>query len=185
VIALSVLLLAATAAEAPSTWATGAGSTLAYHLEHRFHSVDAVCHAVEGRARLLPDGAVQVMVRARVDGFDSGNGNRDAHMKEVTHAASHPFVLFKGVTEGVLPASYPADFEVVLHGVLELAGVAREREIPAHIRFETPERAQVTAHFDVSLTGHGVERPSLMFVPVEDALRIRVDLALTREPAAP
>jgi hypothetical protein len=41
---------------------------------------------------------------------------------------------------------------------------------------------RVKGAFDVSLDAHGVERPSLLLVPIEDACRVDVDLLLRRAP---
>jgi len=44
-------------------------------------------------------------VRAKVASFDSGNANRDAHMREATHEAAHPYVEVKGTMPALkLPA---------------------------------------------------------------------------------
>jgi polyisoprenoid-binding protein YceI len=181
--AFLLLLLALLApGDAPRTFAVAPGSTLAYHLKHPFHGVDGVSRAAEGKARMLPDGTVQVMVRARVDSFDSGNSNRDAHMQEVTDAARHPYVVLKAVADGVHLDAYPAEVDVPLRGALDLHGVTRELAFVARVRFESAERAVVTATFPVSLTAYGVARPSLVFVPVGDELAITAHLTLALEP---
>jgi hypothetical protein len=181
-----LLLLAVTApvagdAAGPRTFAVADGSTLSYRLVHKFHAVDGISKAVEGKARWLPDGTVQVMVRARVDSFDSGNSNRDAQMKEVTEADRLPYVLLKAVAEGLRAERYPADVRVPLRGVLEFHGVAREVAVTATVHFAAPDRAEVSASFPVSLTAHGVERPSLLFVKVDDRIEIRARLSLALE----
>jgi len=190
--ALPLLLLLVAAAGEPATatiappsagqtWTVAAGSTLTYRLVHKFHSVEGVARTVEGRARQTPEGLVQVAVRARVDAFDSGNSNRDAHMKEVTEAARLPFVLLKAVAEGVHAGSAPGDVEIPLRGALEFHGVAREVAVTARLHFVSADRAEVEATFPVSLTAHGVERPSLLFVRVEDRIVVTARLTLVRE----
>jgi polyisoprenoid-binding protein YceI len=166
----------------PRTFTVSDGSTVTYLLVHKFHAIEGSSKAVEGKARWLPDGTVQVMVRARVDSFDSGNSNRDAHMKEVTEAHRLPFVLFKAVAEGIRVERFPSDFEIPLRGVLEFHGVTREIAVTARVHLASPERAAVEATFPVSLTAHGVERPSLLFVKVDDRIEIGARLALTLEP---
>lgn len=166
---------------APRTFAVGTGSVLSYRLEHKLHGVEGVSRSIEGRARLLPDGTVQAMVRARVDSFDSGNGNRDAHMREVTEAARHPYVTLKAVGTAPGVDAYPAAVELVLRGELELHGRARPVEVPITVRWESPDRATVEASFAASLEAHGIERPSLLFVAVEDRLAVTASLALEAE----
>src|SRR5438270_3788207 len=75
--------------------------TLTYTVVHKLHEVHGTTNQVEGRALAQPDGRVQVQVRAKVATFDSGNSNRDAHMREATHEASHPYAEVKGVMSGV------------------------------------------------------------------------------------
>ena len=93
---IATVLVAATAvarAQAPAEELTvlPASSSITYHLVHKMHRVDGVSHKVEGKARLTPDGKAQVMVRAPSESFDSGNVNRDAHMKEAVEAAKYPW----------------------------------------------------------------------------------------------
>lgn len=166
---------------APRTFAVAPGSTLAYRLVHKLHGVDGVSKAVEGRARLLPGGGVQVAVRARVDSFDSGNGNRDAHMREVTEASRVPYVAFKGAGAGVEVRSFPAVVAVPLQGVLDFHGRQVPVEVEATVRFESESRATVEATFPVSLDAHGVARPSLLFVRVNDRIDVTARLVLAAE----
>jgi len=166
---------------AARTFAVAPGSTVSYRLVHALHAVEGACGAVEGRARLLPDGGVQVSVRARVGSFDSGNGNRDAHMREVTEAARFPFVSLKAVGRGSASADEGAALDLELDAELTFHGVARRIAIPVKVRFESATRATVESSFPVSLEAHGVERPSLLFVKVEDRIEIAARLVLEEE----
>jgi polyisoprenoid-binding protein YceI len=157
------------------------GSTLSYRLVHKLHEVTGVSQAVEGKARLLPDGAVQVVVRAKVETFDSGNGNRDAHMLEATEAARFPFVTLKAVGALQPPAAYPASVKVTLRGELTFHGVARPVEVPVEVAFASARQATATAKLPISLDAHGVERPSLLFVKVDDAVVVTASLSLAAE----
>jgi hypothetical protein len=189
VFALPLLLLVAAGPDAagaptlPATWIAGDGSTIAYHLVHKFHSVEGIARSVEAKVRLAPGGGAQFAVRARLAEFDSGNSNRDAHMMEVTEAGRFPYVTVKGAAEGVRVDALPADVTLPLRVRLELHGVSRELEVAARIHFASPQRAEVAATFPVSLTAHGVERPSLLFVKVDDRIEIVARLILV--PGAP
>lgn len=185
--ALAVSILAALAPSAspvvatPRTFAVGPASTLGYRLVHKFHEVNGLSRAVEGRARVLPDGTVQVMVRAPLDSFHSGNSNRDAHMLEVTGAAQQPYVVFKGVGHLDAPDRYPADLRIALRGELTLKS-PRPVEVAAAVHFDAPDRARVEASFPVSLDEHQVERPELLFVKVDDRVDVDARLELEGEP---
>jgi len=187
-IALPVLLLlSATQAEppptptapavaAPTTWDLGPESTIAAHVVHKLHSVDAVTRDVEGRARLSTDGRLVVVVRAKVTTFDSGNANRDAHMLEVLDAARFPWVMVRGEASDVRPVPSPEPVEVRLQGVLDFHGSERPLDVTARVRFVTPERAEVEAAFPVSLDAYDVERPSLFFIKIGDRITITAHL---------
>ncbi len=156
-------------------------SSLTYHLVHKMHKVDGTSHKVDGKARLLPDGKAQVMLRAPVASFDSGNVNRDAHMKETVEAAKFPTVELKAVAEGVTPPStFPATVKKPFKAQLSFHGVQQMLEIPVDLVWESPTRVRAEATFAVSLDGFKVERPSLMFVKVEDALKLDAKVAFTR-----
>ena len=181
--ALAALVpIALSQAPAPArTFSVAPGSVLSYRLVHKFHAVEGVTNAVEGRARLFPDGGVQVAVRARVDSFDSGNGNRDAHMREVTEAARVPFVWLKAIAPGPAPEDGSPERHLVLDAELTFHGVARRLAIPVKVRFDSTSRATAEASFPVSLEAYGVERPSLLFVKVDDRLEISATLVLEEE----
>jgi hypothetical protein len=175
---LAALLLLATPA-ASRTFDVTQGA-LSYRLVHQFHTVTGVARVVEGKARVLPDGTVQVMVRAPLNAFDSGNSNRDAHMLEATAAPMNPYVILKAVGALVMPTSFPADVELPLHGELTFK-TARPLDVSAHLHFDSAERVSVSARFPVSLDAHGIERPSLVFVKVDD--RVDIDAQLRMEEA--
>src|SRR3954471_6283641 len=75
--------------------------TLTYTVVHKLHEVHGTTKQVEGRALALPDGTVKVQARAKVAAFESGNSDRDVHMREATHEAAHPYAELKGTMAGV------------------------------------------------------------------------------------
>lgn len=181
----AALVLAQAPPQAPAAGADLAvqpGSRLTYRLVHKFHEVEGVSREVEGRVRIGAGGAVQLMVRARVASFDSGNGNRDAHMQEATEAARFPLVTLKAVGTVVLPGGYPATVEVPLEGQLDFHGQVRPVTARATVTFEGPGRATATARLTISLDAFEVERPSLLFVKVDDALVVDAALTLAAPP---
>lgn len=169
-------------ADEARTYAIKDGSAVTYKLVHKLHEVEGKAKPSEGKARLLPDGTLQVVVRAKVEDFDSGNGNRDAHMKEATEAAKFPLIEFKGVATGVkLPEKFPAEVPVTVSGKLTFHGVTKPAEVPLKARFASAKDVTAEGTFTISLEGYGIERPSLMMVKVDDALALELKLALAQE----
>src|SRR5712692_2983062 len=84
---LAAALLIAAAGRADEARPTLLGleqGTLSYTVVHKLHQVTGTTQKLEGLARLQPGGPTLVQVRARVATFDSGNSNRDAHMREAS-----------------------------------------------------------------------------------------------------
>lgn len=170
-------------APAPRDWRVKPeGSTLTYKLKHKLHEVVGTAAPTSGLARLLPDGTLQVMVRANVVDFNSGNANRDAHMKEVTEAHKFPAVEFKGVASGVkVPETFPAQVPVTLKGQVTFHGVKQPVEVPMTVTFTSAKEARAEGSFKLSLEAHKVQRPSLLMVKVDDALVLEPQLVLVGE----
>jgi hypothetical protein len=172
--AIIVCACAALAQEtAPSLYGLKEGA-LTYVLVHKLHVVRGTSHKLEGLAKIQPGAPTLVQVRAPVASFDSGNSNRDSHMRGATHEAAHPYVEVKGTLPPLkLPLAGPT--EVPLDARVELNGESERRTIPVAL---TPEGSGIRAKFSfpVSLDAHHVERPELLLVKVEDQVTIEGNL---------
>ncbi|WNG62199.1 YceI family protein [Archangium gephyra] len=156
-----------------------ADSSLTYRLNHKLHLVEGKARPTEGKALLKPDGTLQVAVRANVGDFDSGNSNRDAHMKEATEEPKYPTIEFKGIASGVkVPTTFPSEQTVALKGQLTFHGVKQPVEVPMKVVFTSAKDVTAEGTFQISLDAHKVERPSLMMVKVDDALVLETKFQL-------
>lgn len=171
--ALLALYLAVPGAAARAdqqVWRTTA-SDVSYKLVHKFHTVTGTSHSVEGAAAIGDDSA-RVQIRIPVKSFESGNANRDAHMLEVVDGAAYPFVSLRGqVPANTLPA-VGSRGKVKLNAELDFHGVKERRQIEIEIARPNPKQLFARFQFPVSLTKHKVERPSLLFVKVNDEITI-------------
>lgn len=168
-------------AQAPATFSVQDGA-ISYKLVHKLHEFVGTSKKAEGKARLLPNGTIQVMARAPVASFDSDNGNRDAHMLEAVEGAKYPLVELKATAEGfTMPAKFPATAKVRLNGVLTFHGVQKPQAVDLALTFTDANHVSVEGTFSISLGSFKVERPSLMFVKVDDKLAIETKLSLKRD----
>lgn len=165
-----------------STFAVDAQkSVMRYHIVHKLHQVDAEAHTAQGRAVMQADGSGQVMVRSAVSAFTSGDRNRDEHMLEVTEATKFPNVILKGTFSAPPAKSFPADETVQLMGELEFHGQKKPISIPLKLTWVNAEQVHAVGQVTISLDAYGVERPSLLFVKIEDGCRIDIDTTWNRE----
>ncbi len=153
-----------------------ATQSVTYTVVHKLHHVDGVSHEITGAAEETPDGTIKVAVRAAVTSFDSGNGNRDSHMKEVVDAAQFPDVSVKAVVLNALPKVFPGDLDGQAQVQVTLHGVAQQVTTPVKMSFTDASRVHVTGQFDVSWTAFKIERPALLFVPIDDRGSVKFDL---------
>lgn len=156
-------------------------SSLVYHLIHKLHRVDGKSKAVDGRARLVPGGSAQVMIRVPVESFDSENTNRDQHMKEAVEAEKYPNVELRALVEGfAMPTTFPTTIDKTVKAQVVFHGVTQTLDVPIKIVVEAANRVRATASFSLSLDSFKVERPSLMFVKVNDKLDMDAVLVFTK-----
>jgi polyisoprenoid-binding protein YceI len=179
---LLALAIAAASSQEGTTFAVDpAQSTVRYHVVHKLHRVAGASSTIEGKAVLKPDGQVLAMVRVPVASFDSGDRNRDANMREVVDASGHPFVVLRGVARlgAQLPVAERAiTVQTRMEAEVELRGERKPVVVPLTVELVPGGSGRARGSFEVSLDAFGIERPSLLFVKVEDACRIEVDLAL-------
>jgi len=169
-------LVASVPAAAQATELSGNGS-VEYHLVHKFHKVTGVSKAMVVRGT-VDAGGLKVMARASVSTFDSGNNNRDEHMMETVEGTKYPWVNVRAaLPDYKLPTSGTS--KITVQASVELHGVAVNHPIDITVEAKDASHFHISFEFPESLTAHKIERPSLMFVAVDDVITIRgqADLA--------
>lgn len=177
---LAALALSAAAPDAHTLSVDPAASTIRFHVSHKLHPIDARSSAIEGKAVIAADGRVIAMVRVPVATFDSGDANRDANVRETVEASRFPHVVLKGVTSLTVPVAHGKPVSASLKGELDFHGVKQPIEVPLSVEFAPDGSAHAVAKLKVSLDAHRVQRPSLLFIKVDDECVVDVDLTLRR-----
>ena len=176
---MSALLAAvlATSLPAGSVLSVDPGaSLLRYHITHKLHRVHGESMTIEGKA-VVRDTQVVSMVRVPVASFRSGDGNRDAHMQETLEVNKYPFIVWRGVVQLAAGNSLPAG-PMTMEGQLEFHGVARPVSVPLTVEPGADGTVRVRGSLAVDLDAHHIDRPSLLFVKIDDVCRIELDLVL-------
>ncbi len=151
-------------------------SFLRYHVTHKLHRVQGASTTIEGKA-VVRDGQVVSMVRVPVASFRSGDANRDSHMQETLEAHKYPFIVWKGVAQLLADNALPAG-PVTMQGQLEFHGVARAVSVPLTVEPGADGTVRVRGSLEIDLDAHRIDRPSLLFVKIDDMCRIELDLVL-------
>jgi hypothetical protein len=179
------LLVAAVLAGFASGRAQAAGlsgnGTVEYQLIHKFHKFVGRSKALVVRGAVDASG-LKIMARAQVSTFDSDNTNRDEHMMETVEGAKYPWAVVRGVLPGYkLPTSANTS-KITVQGAVELHGVTVNHPIDLTLTTKDGVHFEVRFDFVESLTAHKIERPSLLFVPVDDAITIAGKAEVTAKP---
>lgn len=177
-VATAVALALLGASEPRALSVDPAASAIRFRVHHKMHDVDGRSREIEGKALIDADGSVRTMVRVPVATFDSGDANRDSNMRETLDVGQHPFVVFKGVTRVAQPAAQGKPIPTTLAGELDFHGVRRPVEVPVSVEFGPDGSVTVKGTLTISLEAFKVERPSLLFVKMDDACRVDIDLKL-------
>lgn len=141
-------------------------STVSYDLTHPLHEVHAVSKETESEidADLQTKQITKVVAEVDVTTFDSGNSNRDSHAMEVIDAITYPDVEFTSSS-----VEQKGD-SVEVNGSLTFHGVTKNISIMAAVQWGA-SAVTVDGRFTISLTAFKIDRPSLLMIPVDDALR--------------
>lgn len=165
-----VVFLAALPSFAATRWVQQDGD-VSYKVVHKFHEVEGISRSLEVTAVIDGD-VLKVMARAPVNSFNSGNSNRDAHVMEVVEANKFSHVIVRAMLpKFTLPAPRAAQVSTV-PGEVEFHGVKVRVPITATIQVADAQTLTVSFEFMDSLDAHHVERPELLFVKVDDAMKI-------------
>lgn len=183
---IPLLLLAAGAlarpasADAQTTQLSGNGS-VEYQMVHKFHKFGGVSKSMAVRGTVDASG-LKVMARAQVSTFDSGNTNRDAHMMETVEGEKYPWVSVRAALSGFKLPATPGTTKINVQASVELHGVAVSHPIDLTLQTKDGVHFHVSFEFSESLTAHKIERPSLLFVAVDDSIAIVGQADVTAKP---
>src|ERR1039457_4858304 len=112
VVLMALLLLASRLAQADSQWVLEQ-STLTYHVSHPLHQSEGVSKAARGKG-VFQAGQCDFLIAVPVKSFDSGDSNRDLHMRQATRGAQRP----RATPPTRLPETTPTS--ATIHADLEI-----------------------------------------------------------------
>lgn len=151
-------------------------STLTYHVSHPLHQTDGVSHAARGKG-VCHDGQCDFLVAVPVKSFDSGDSNRDLHMRQVTKGAEFPMVAVRTrlPENDSKAATIYADLEIQFAGQ-----TAHYKQVAFQLTFQASE-IKITGTIPATLSDFKIEPPTLLTLPVKNEIPIHVKMTWHRQ----
>jgi len=116
-----------------------------------------------------------------LDALDTGIDMRNRHMREnYLHTEKFPYVSFRGRIERVASGA-DSVWQVTANGTFSLHGVEQSREIECAVT-QRGRTYHLNSNFEVRLTDHEIEIPSLMFLKINEVIKVRLDVHLVVVP---
>ena len=148
------------------TYETSA-SSVKYSMVHKLHSWEGVSKELKVATKWneQKNEIEQISIVVNVATFNSGLSRRDSHMMEVLDGLTYPRIIFSSNS-----VQYTSD-GILVKGKLQFHGV--ERMIETKVKQEKSNlRLVFSGSLPVLLEDYKVERPGLLFVKVDNLVKI-------------
>lgn len=157
--------------------------SVAFHISHPLKKVLGRVGLLTGPGPVIRketagyavDGPVTLVVQ--VNKMKTGNSNRDAHMLEVLGYPKHRHI--RVAVQSIRAVSGP---NYDLAGRITVRGIESAFHSSAVVSEGSGRTVVVRGEFFVKLSDFGVERPSLLFYPIDDSVRVTYDLTCLLTP---
>lgn len=146
---------------------------------------EGVTHLIDGFL-VLPEGWVsgegslgdsRFYFEVDLGSLDTGIGLRNRHMRDrYLHTDRFPFVSFGGSVSSLAPAG-DGGFQATASGDFSLHGVDRSRDVQC-LGERRGEGLIVRCAFDVILSDHDIPIPKLMFMKIDEIMKVRLEFNL-------
>ena len=180
--ALSTLALLLLARPALGAEVASSAIEVSFHISHPAKEYDS---------KLLPNGAsatvsfdpadmstLRLKASIKVEMFNSDNSRRDSHMIETLEGLVFPTIDWTVESVSGLTGPVKAGtFEIQATGPMTLHGVTQQLTIPVKLVIDDAGHISAESSFSLSLEAWGIERPTLIFIPIADEVPIQVRMA--------
>jgi len=122
-------------------------------------------------------GTKDVTFKVPVTSIKTGKEKRDKHMYELLEAEKNPHVNFEGKLIDEFDLDKKTVQTVEVKGDFTLAGTSRPVTININLR-PVENGLKMTALWSLLITDYNLERPSFLFVKVDDKHDLKVDALL-------
>lgn len=148
-------------------------SEIRYHGIHPLHEWTGISTSASGKVSYdQSTNSGSIVVSVPLNSFDSKVYARDSNMLTHTEAIDFPFVVFKSDNASIEQDS------LYVNGKLTFHGITKEISVVASITQQNDFR--VNGAFSINLSDYNVPRPSLLFININDEIRIDYEFTITQ-----
>ena len=120
----------------------------------------------------------KVAFKLPVKSIKTDKDKRDEHMYELLEVEKNPNVLFDGKLIDEFNFDKKGNQTVKVSGNFTLAGTTRQITVPLELVLVSEGTIQLKASWSLLITDYGLERPSIVFIQVNDEHDLSVDAVL-------
>ena len=120
----------------------------------------------------------KVAFKLPVKSIKTDKDKRDEHMYELLEVEKNPNVLFDGKLMDDFNFDKKGNQTVKVNGDFTLAGTTRQISVPLELVLVSEGTIQLKASWSLLITDYGLERPSIVFIQVNDEHDLSVDAVL-------
>ncbi|MFS0871194.1 YceI family protein [Paenibacillus xylanilyticus] len=176
---------AASAEQLNGDWTISEGSKVYFSVTTSQETVNFVDEQVSGTWTINVDDASQMKADGQIEmsGIDSGNGQRDNHVKEADFfdVSTHPQATFTATSFEGVPAEWTAGqtAEFKMNGTLTVKGVEKEVTFDAKAAYEN-DQVLLSATTMVTFEDFNMENPHSVVLSTENDIQVQLELKLSK-----
>lgn len=162
-------------AQTPSVlYATAAGET-SFHSETPLENI----HAVNKKSQVILNTVKnEIAARMNMRDFVFPNKLMQEHFNEnYMESAKYPTASFTGTFDGTPDFSKDGEFSMSATGNFTVHGVTKKRTLTGKVKI-ADGKIYITCDFDVPLTDHNIEVPSVVFVKIAQVIQVKTSFTL-------
>lgn len=153
-----------------------ASGEISYTVQFPLKTIVGISKNLKGKG-FCKNNTCEFLFASKVSDFNSGDGNRDSHMLEVTKAALNPIVFSKVVINNKTQSS-----KVVSSIEINFAGKKHLYEKVSIQNFQQDaHQIIIKGDMTILLSDFNIERPSLLSVKIDNEVNINYSLKLKKE----
>ncbi|WP_405170011.1 YceI family protein [Paenibacillus sp. FSL H8-0280] len=166
-------------------WSISESSKVYFSVTTSQETVNFVDEQVKGNWTINVDDASQMKAEGQIemDGIDSGNGQRDGHVKQADFfdVATYPQATFTATSFEAVPAEWPVGqtVDIKMNGTITVKGIEKEVTFDAKAAYENNE-VLLSATSMVTFEDFGMENPHSVVLSTENDIQVQLELKLTK-----